>query len=282
MHRRVIARAYGYAKLAKAQSLRRWSQRRAFGDAVNAGDVAQVRRIVSRAARAGWMDRPQAMSTAPFTTQFCAAIADHGAPAHGSRRRRPPGHLSTSRRDHRFRSWHETASITTSSQSSRKRSSHRRESMSCSNATVSPGSGTNQLRDLTAATSAHAIHLLESDTSLIDACDRDGGTPLHVAAWAKSMKLVAWLLKPARQRRQEHDPNGLTPLDHAALAADPRNDRAERFPRVAAMLIEHGAELTLRAAVALGDGTRCSDSTSRPSRICCVRLAAAADCSPSL
>src|SRR5208337_3942503 len=47
-----------------------------------------------------------------------------------------------------------------------------------------------------------------------------------------------------------------TPLDYAALAADPRNHRAEHFPRIAVMLLEHGADLTVRAAVALGDGPR--------------------------
>jgi ankyrin repeat protein len=47
--------------------------------------------------------------------------------------------------------------------------------------------------------------------------------------------------------------NGLTPLDLAALAADPRNDAAEFFPSVARLLLEHGASLTIRGAVALGD-----------------------------
>jgi ankyrin repeat protein len=64
--------------------------------------------------------------------------------------------------------------------------------------------------------------------------------------------LVAWLLE-RRANVHKKDANALTPLDHAVLGADPRNGRAERFPRLAAMLLEYGAELTVRAAVALGD-----------------------------
>jgi ankyrin repeat protein len=50
--------------------------------------------------------------------------------------------------------------------------------------------------------------------------------------------------------------DGLTALDHAALAADPRNDRAREFPVTAKQLLAQGAELTVRAAVALGDQVR--------------------------
>jgi ankyrin repeat protein len=76
-----------------------------------------------------------------------------------------------------------------------------------------------------------------------------------LAARASRVELVAWLLE-RRAKVQKKDSNGLTPLDHAALGADPRNGRAERFPRLAAMLLEHGAELTVRAAIALGDNLR--------------------------
>jgi Ankyrin repeats (many copies) len=93
------------------------------------------------------------------------------------------------------------------------------------------------------------------DRTLIQACDLDGATPLHVAARENRVELVAWLLK-RRANVRKKDLRGLTPLDHAALAADPRNDGAQRFPGVAAMLLGHGAELTVRAAVALGDGLR--------------------------
>jgi ankyrin repeat protein len=128
---------------------------------------------------------------------------------------------------------------------------HRREEMSCLNATVSP------VQDQISAAIAQgddaaAMQLLDQDRTLIHACDHDGMTPLHVAARRCRIELVAWLLE-RRANVHKKDPHELTPLDQAALGVDPRNKRGERFPRVAALLLEHGAALTVRAAVALGD-----------------------------
>jgi hypothetical protein len=67
--------------------------------------------------------------------------------------------------------------------------------------------------------------------------------------------MVAWLLgKRANARKQ--DLKGLTPIDRAALAADPRNDSAQSFPAIARRLLAHGAEVTIRAAVGLADAER--------------------------
>ena len=44
--------------------------------------------------------------------------------------------------------------------------------------------------------------------------------------------------------------------DRAALAADPRDHSVERFPAVARLLLQRGAEFTIRAAVALDDAPR--------------------------
>ena len=66
------------------------------------------------------------------------------------------------------------------------------------------------------------------------------------------IELIRWLLEKRANVRKK-DPRDLTPLDHAALGANPQNKCAERFPQVAALLLEHGAPMTVRAAVALGD-----------------------------
>ena len=130
----------------------------------------------------------------------------------------------------------------------------RREEMSCINATVTP------VQDQISAAIAGgdnvtAMALLDADRSLIQACDRDGLMPLHVAARGNNIAMVTWLLA-RRANVHKKDPQGFTPIDLAAMAADPRNKRAERFPQVAALLREHGAALTVRAAVALGDAVR--------------------------
>lgn len=127
----------------------------------------------------------------------------------------------------------------------------RRELASCPNVTVTPIQ-----EQIAAAIRAGertaAMALLESDASLIGACDRSGSSPLHLAAEVADTELVRWLLE-RRANPRKQDLHGRMPLDRAVLAADPRNDRAERFPAVARMLLYHGAPLTLRAAVALGE-----------------------------
>ena len=47
--------------------------------------------------------------------------------------------------------------------------------------------------------------------------------------------------------------SGRTGLDRAAQSAGPRNGYAGRFPAVAQLLLDHGAEISVAAAVALGD-----------------------------
>lgn len=130
----------------------------------------------------------------------------------------------------------------------------RRAEMSCPNATISPVQ--DQINHaISMGDNAEAIRLLQADGSLIQACDRDGGTPLHVAAQEANEEMVTWLLS-RRAKARKQDLNGLTPLDRAVLAADPRNQHAKRFPAIAKRLLDHGAEVTIRAAVALADASR--------------------------
>ena len=130
----------------------------------------------------------------------------------------------------------------------------RREEMSCPNATISPTQ--DQINAAIARNDSEtAMRLLDSDRSLIHACDRNGATPLHIAAEQTNADLVSWLLEGGTGVRKQ-DLNGLTALDRAALAADPRNQSAQRFPAIARLLLEHGADLTIHAAVALGDLAR--------------------------
>jgi ankyrin repeat protein len=130
----------------------------------------------------------------------------------------------------------------------------RREEMSCPNATISP------LQEQINAAIANgddetAIRLLEADRTLIQACDRSGGTLLHIAAEEANERMVAWLLERRANLRKE-DVRGLMALDRAVLAADPCNDATKQFPRVAKLLLEAGSPLTIRGAVALGDTRR--------------------------
>ena len=68
-------------------------------------------------------------------------------------------------------------------------------------------------------------------------------------------ELAGWLLSKGASARKQ-DLKGLTPLDRAALAVHPNDQSAQRCSSVANLLLEHGGQLTIRAAVALGDLSR--------------------------
>jgi ankyrin repeat protein len=117
----------------------------------------------------------------------------------------------------------------------------RREEISCPNATVSP------VQDEISAAILHgdprtAMRLLEEDRSLIQACDRNGATPLHVAVQAADVDLVAWLLE-RRANVRKQDMRGFTALDRAAHSDKPRNDYARRFPALSRLLLDHERRL---------------------------------------
>lgn len=122
-----------------------------------------------------------------------------------------------------------------------------------------------------------AISLMDDNSTLIGACDVHGVTPLHVAAWKHDPAIVGWLLdhgaspaacaQRAALRSDEPGESNKSPLDFAAIVAGwPREGRSrtlyfmenayvdpERFRTTARLLLEKGATLTPRAAVALGD-----------------------------
>ena len=107
---------------------------------------------------------------------------------------------------------------------------------------------------------------MDADPALIGACDMHGVTPLHLAARKHDPSMVGWLLDRGALVGAR-DVDGKTPLDFAAIAAgwapagregifyfmeNARVDPA-RFYETARLLLEKGAGLTPREAVALGD-----------------------------
>jgi ankyrin repeat protein len=250
---RVLARAYGFASWPKLKAFVDGVTIARFINAVKAGDLKEVRSMLASRPELVGMD---AAENDEHRGIHYAVLGRDGAMARllmeaGADSRKgifPHRDATSALALAREREYSDIVTVIEEEER------QRREEMSCPNATVSP------VQDKISAAISHgddatAMKLLQADRTLIQACDRDGLTPLHVAARASSVALVEWLLSKRASVRKK-DPNGFTPLDHAALAVDPRTDRAERFPKVAAMLLEDGSELTLLAAVALGEGLR--------------------------
>jgi ankyrin repeat protein len=248
---RVLARAYGFDSWSKLKAFVDGANIRRFVDSVEAGDSAQVRTLLNARPELVTMDlssgdERRALHFAvikrdvAMTRLLMEAGADARQGVYPHRSATTPLALATAR------GFDDIVAVIEEEERSR------REELSCPNATVSPVQ--DQISEaIHNGDRAGAIALLEADKSLIQACDRQGATPLHIAAQVGDHELIEWLLaRRANVRKQ--DVRGYTALDHAVLTVQPGNGMAELLPGTARLLLERGgAELTVRAAVALGD-----------------------------
>jgi ankyrin repeat protein len=250
---RVLARAYGFESWPKLKAFVDGATIARFTDAVKAGDMTQVRSMLASRPELVGMDRAGndehrglhyavLSRNAPMVKLLMEAGAD-------ARKGIWPNRDATSALTlARDREYSDVVAIIEEEERLR------REEMSCPNATVSPVQDQISAAILQGDT-ATAMRLLEEDRSLIQACDRNGATPLHIAAQVADVDLVAWLLE-RRANVRKQDMRGSSALDRAAQSAEPCNDCARRFPALARLLLDHGAEITISVAVALGDAER--------------------------
>jgi ankyrin repeat protein len=244
----VLARSYGFDSWPKLKAYVDGVTVKRLAQFVRAGDVPQVQQMLKARPELANMQmsyvdehRPihyAVMNRAPGMTRL---LMQHGADAR--RGIYPHRNATTALTIAIERGYDEIVSII------QEEEQHRRQAMSRSSASVT--SSQDELSEAIAnGDQAQAIAMLEGDPSLIHACDRDGWTPLHVASAMRSPELVAWLLeRGADPNRRGKD--GRAPLDSAAGGRRPIN--GEHFAAVAGMLRQAGAELTPRAAVALGE-----------------------------
>ena len=250
---RVLARAYGYESWAKLKAFVDGANVARLAEAVKAGNVAQARALLHVRPELATMDMAgddehQALHYAVLRRDAAMVRLLMAAGADARKGIFPHRDATTGFALARDRGYRDIVAAIEEEER------HRREAMSCPNATVSPVQ--DQINHaIRKGDNIVAIRLLEADESPILACDRDGATPLHAAAEEMNEEMVAWLLS-RRANTRKQDLKGLTPLDRAALAADPRNDGAKGFPAVARRLVAHGADVTIRAAVALADAER--------------------------
>jgi ankyrin repeat protein len=250
---RVLARAYGYESWPKLKAFVDGANMARLAEAVNAGDVAQARTLLNARPELAGMemagdDEHRALHYAVLRRDAPMVRLLMQAGADARKGIFPHRDATTAYALARDRDYQDIVAVIEEEEQ------RRREAMSCPNVTVSPVQEqiNHAIRE---GDNGTAIRLLEADESLIRACDRDGASPLHIAAQETNDEMVAWLLS-RRANPRKQDLSGFTPLDRAALAADPRSDGAKRFSAVARRLVYHGADLTIRAAVALADAQR--------------------------
>jgi ankyrin repeat protein len=250
---RILARIYGYESWPKLHAFVDGANITRFAEAVKAGNLTQVQSMLASRPELIGMDMAEndehrALHYAVLRRDLpmVRLLMEAGADARqGIWPHREATSALTIARDREYRD------VSTLIEQEERR---RLEKMSCPNATVSPVQDQINVA-ISQGDNETAMRLLDADRSLIHACDRHGATPLHIAAEETNAELVSWLLERGASVRKQ-DLNGLTALDRAALAADPRNQCAQRFPAIAGLLLEHGADLTVRAAVALADAPR--------------------------
>jgi len=128
----------------------------------------------------------------------------------------------------------------------------RREDLSCPNAIVSPAQD-ELYAHIRSGSSGAAIKMLAADPGLSKACDREGGTALHVACEEGALSVIDRLLELNANPRKQNL-KGLPPLESAALRVTWKERwRRTAFPEAARRLLRRGAEESPIVAAALGD-----------------------------
>jgi ankyrin repeat protein len=273
---RVLARAYGlssWTQLKKRVDI--VSNVKAFCQAVKAGDVATVRKLVKP--RPELVHEWRGDAAAPSALLFAvlhrdadmtrALIELSATPRTGFWPHRDATSAYTIAKD---RGYDEIVAVIEEEEERRRRES------SPAGATIS--SKTDEiLKAIVQDRCDEAIRILQSDLSLVGACNHAGTTPLHIAAFTHNPVMVAWLLNHGAPvdakaptdvpviRREQDKVAGRTPLDHATIVAgwsahgrhftfmETSHKPPAVFDETVRLLRLKGAELTARAAVAIGD-----------------------------
>jgi ankyrin repeat protein len=271
---RVLARAYGFASWTKLKQHVEGVNAASFCAAVNAGDVAMVRRLAKtrpelvHVESVGFTGLPLHIAVLNRDAEMARVLMELGADA---RQGIWPHRDATAAYTIAYeRGYDEVVAVIEQGEQARRR------------AASPPGaaidSKTDQIsRAILRDRYDEAIKLLESDLSLVGACNveqpindidcrrlAEGTTPLHVAAWKHNPEMVAWLLDRGAPVNAQ-DAHGQTPLDYAAMIAgwsahgrdfsfmENSHLTPSRFHETVRLLREKGAVLTSYAAVAIGD-----------------------------
>ncbi|HZO55119.1 MAG TPA: ankyrin repeat domain-containing protein [Bryobacteraceae bacterium] len=243
-----LARSYGFESWPKLKAYVDGVTIQRLGDAVRAGNLAEVRTMLKARPELANMEmsygnehRPLHYAVMNRSPEIVRLLMQHGADARCGIH--PHRDATTALTMAIERGYDDIVAVIEEAEQSR------RQATSASNVAVT--SSQDDLNEAIAnGDDARAIAMLEADSSLVHGCDREGWTPLHMASAVRRPKLVDWLLQHGAQANRRGK-DARTPLDLAAGSRRPVQE--ERFAAVAGILRRAGAEMTARAAVALGD-----------------------------
>ena len=273
---RILARAYGFPSWARLKQHVDGMNVEAFFDAVQAGDLETVQELAKA--------RPEFVSV-ERGGRFGEQIAIHLAVLNqdptmtrllmqlGSDARKgiwPHREATSAFTIAADRGWDDI--VTVIEQQERQR----RTKLSAAGSTIGPQTD-EVFKAIQENRNDDAVRLLAGDLSLIRVCDVGGRTPLHIAASMHNPELVGWLIQRgadvnaiaqrdvAPHSYASHDSSGKTPLDYAVVLAgwsahgrdfcflERSRSAPELFEETSRLLRSAGAQLTPRAAVAIGD-----------------------------
>jgi ankyrin repeat protein len=241
----VVARSYGFDSWPKLKAYVDGITVQRLAEAVRAGDLAQVRAMLKVRPELAHMgiDNYQVLHYAVLSRapEMVRLLMEHGANAREGVY--PHRDASSARAIAIERGYDEIVAIIEEIEQ------HRRQAKTGRLAAPPPDE---LFKAISSGDNERTVAMLEADSALVHTCSSEGWTPLHVAAAHLNESIVAWLLDhgaPSMPRGQ----GGRTPLD---LAAGEwwGETRAKRFVPLAALLLQRGATMTARAAVALGEG----------------------------
>src|SRR5262245_42404223 len=233
----VIARAYGFDSWPKLKAYVDGVTVRRLRDSVRTGDLEQVRAMLKvrpELARGALLDA--VLHHAP---EMVRVLMDYGANARAGVY---PHRDATSPLTIAIERGYDDIVTIINEQEQRRR-------------TTSIGS--DGLRLIASGSADEVIAMLERNPALIHSSEPPSNmTPLHVAARNLNVRLLTWLLdRGADMRALARIPynfaHGHSALDLAAHMSG--EDTEKQFAEVASILLARGAEMTPRAAVALGD-----------------------------
>ncbi|HEY6390644.1 MAG TPA: ankyrin repeat domain-containing protein [Bryobacteraceae bacterium] len=246
----VLARSYGFDSWPKLKAYVDGVTVHRLAEAVRAGDIPQVRAMLKARPELVNMDMAEndehhALHYAVFKRdpEMVRVLMHHGADARTGIY--PHRNATTALTIATERGYGEIVAVI------QEEERRRRAALSGPNAiaTVEPDE---LMEAIVNGDDERALAMLESQSALTHACNRNGWTPLHAAAAMRNERLVEWLLQHGAEVNRR-DPQSRTPLDHAARRPWRKTGSSEQFVGAANLLRQHGAELTARSAVAFND-----------------------------